>query len=155
MRILFLTTAAAIVSSLAGQAEAQYPRPRDVAPVVIDRGHRPPSLTVPPFVPNPPVARYGSGYSYWDPYRGWVTHSRSSTVLRSALSPGRAPAPGSGIEHYRYWDGTRWVSGRRWVGQDGQWHGHHSETRHGPNGSTSEDVIYFRAPSGPGGDRGR
>lgn len=96
--------------------------------------------------PNRPVAGTGSASSYWDPYRGWVTNTQSTTVLGSALSPGRAPMPGMGIQNYNYWNGSQWVQGQRWLGMDGQWHGVNTGTQVTPGGSTSETTVYYKKP---------
>ncbi len=99
--------------------------------------------------PNRPVAGGMSGYTYWDPYRGWVTNSNRTQVLNSALSPGRAPSAGSSIQIYQYWNGTQWVQGQRWLGQDGLWHGTNTSTQPLPNGgSNSNTTIYMAKPEG-------
>lgn len=99
-----------------------------------------------PYDPNAVAGGSSSSSGYWDPYRGWVTNTRNTTVLNSALSPGRAPMPGTSIQRYNYWDGTQWVRGERWLGQDGMWHGRNSQTITGPSGSTTNDVLYYAPP---------
>jgi hypothetical protein len=102
--------------------------------------------------PNAVVNRTGTSSKYWDPYRGWVTHTQNTTILNSATSPGRAPMPGTSIQYYNYWNGSQWVRGARWLGQDGQWHGENANTMSGPNGSTHTNFeAYAPAPMAGGG----
>lgn len=107
--------------------------------------------TYPTYDPNRPVGGSSSSSGYWDPYRGWVTHTNNTTVLNSALSPGRAPMPGTSIQNYNHWNGSQWVRGQRWLGRDGQWHGVNSDTRFGPNGSTTDNHVYYYNPIQPNG----
>jgi hypothetical protein len=104
-----------------------------------------PSPTFPGYDPNRPVAGSGSGSMHWDPYRGWVTNTQQTTVLNSALSPGRAPIPGSAVQNYGYWQGNQWIQGQRWLGQDGLWHGTNTGTTFTPNGGTVENTTVYSA----------
>jgi hypothetical protein len=149
--------------SIAGTAHAQYFGP--ISP------SNPPAAAFPttgnyPVYPQPPIyytnpngvaGVTGGGSAVWDPYRGWVTSTNNTTVLNSATSPGRAPAPGSSIQYYNYWNGTQWVRGSRWLGQDGLWHGEDANTVFRPNGgSDTQQRFYSPAPRGTGGAyRGR
>lgn len=138
--------------SLSSRASAQYTGPVNVYP---QQGQTPYYPVVPgglvtgnptPYYnPNAIVAGGGGGMTYWDPNRGWVTHSQTSYVLNSATSPGRYVAPGTSIQYYRYWNGSQWINGRRWFGQDGLWHGDHTQTTFGPNGTNQTNVAYSRA----------
>lgn len=101
--------------------------------------------------PNGVANATGSGNMYWDPARGWVTNTQTDTVLNSALSPGRAPAAGAQVQYYNYWDGTQWVRGTRWLGQDGLWHGQHSDTTVTPNGSSTNNTVYYAPNPNAGG----
>lgn len=100
--------------------------------------------------PNAVVAGNASGSMYWDPQRGWVTNTQQTTVLNSATSPGRAPLDASSVQYYNYWNGSQWVRGSRWLGQDGLWHGEDTNTVMNPNGSSSSTTVYRSAPGGAG-----
>jgi hypothetical protein len=93
--------------------------------------------------PNAVAGRTGSGSAYWDPQRGWVTDTQNTTVLNSATSAGRAPAAGSQVQYYTYWNGSQYVQGTRWLGQDGLWHGENTNTVVGPNGSTHQERLFY------------
>lgn len=108
----------------------------------------------PVYDPNAVVGGNGSGMTYWDPYRGWVSHTQNTSVLNSATSEGRAPAAGSTIQSYNYWDGTQWVQGTRWLGQDGLWHGTNANTVVGPNGSTHQNMTVYAPNPMAGGSAG-
>ncbi len=112
-----------------------------------------PSYYYPPSVTNPNgiAGATSSSSMRWDPYRGWVTDTQNTAVLNSATSAGRAPAPGSSIQYYNYWNGTQWVRGSRWLGMDGQWHGENNTTTVMPDGSTSNTTVYRNVAPTTGG----
>jgi len=60
---------------------------------------------------------------FWDP-----RHRRTSQAFRHRFldgyhRPQADPTPVGPIQRFRYWDGSRFIRGVRWKGQDGAWHG--------------------------------
>lgn len=123
------------------------PSPMPVAPV-------PAPYPGPYYDPNARVAGNASSSMSWDPNRGWVTNTQQTGVLNSALSPGRAPMPGTAVQTYNYWNGTQWVQGTRWLGQDGLWHGTNTDTMVNPTGGTSSNTTVYAYPGSTAGKPG-
>lgn len=109
-----------------------------------------------PYDPNQVIHQQQSGSMYWDPQRGWITNTQNHDILNSATSPGRDTImPGTSVQQYNYWDGTRWVRGTRWLGQDGLWHGEHSDTVIDANGNSHENKqTYAPNPMAGAGSTG-
>ncbi len=93
---------------------------------------------------NPNGLSSASSSAVFDPFTGQV-HENNTVVLNSANSPGRIPLTGT-KRHYRYWDGSRWVTGVSWIGVDGMPHGEHHDTVMHADGSTSTTTTYRSAP---------
>jgi hypothetical protein len=162
-----LTVFAAVITTWCGAATAQNP-PFNYLPPPSPPGYVQPTPTyiypVTPgglvtgnpspyyYDPNAVVNNASTSSMYWDPYRGWVTNTQNTSFLNSATSSGRAPMAGTSIQYYTYWNGSQWVQGTRWLGQDGQWHGDHANTVVGPNGSTHTQMeVYAPNPMAGGG----
>lgn len=97
--------------------------------------------------PNGIAGQRSRGSYYYDPARGWVTNTNNTTILNSATSGGRAPTDPSQIQYYNYWNGSAWVRGSRWLGQDGLWHGDNTVTNYHPNGTDTNRVVYAPNPN--------